>query len=115
MQAQEDYEAEQALMGDLGALDEPASRVRLKAGSGRTGAEVVALLESIREKSPDAPFWKGIRQIAADGQFAELEWHEPIAPRPLDQGDTTVECHLYDEEALAEAERRRAEVTAVGV
>ena len=44
MQAQEDYEAEQALMGNLGALDEPASHVRLKAGSGRMGADVVALL-----------------------------------------------------------------------
>jgi len=115
MQAQEDYEAEQALMGNLGALDEPASHVRLKAGSGRMGADVVALLESIRAASPDAPFWKGIRRIAADGQFAEIEWHEPIAPRPLDQGETTVECHLYDEDALAEAERRRGGTTAVGV
>jgi peptide/nickel transport system ATP-binding protein len=115
MQAQEDYEAEQALMGDLGVLDEPASGVRLKAGSGRTGAVVFALVESIRADSPDAPFWKGIRKIAADGQFAELEWHEPIAPRPLAQGDTTVECHLYDDEALAEAKRRRAGTAAVEV
>ncbi len=115
MQAQEDYEAEQALMGDLGVLDEPASGVRLKAGSGRTGADVVALVESIRADSPDAPFWKGIRKIAADGQFAELEWHKPIAPRPLAQGDTTVECHLYDDEALAEAKRRRAGTAAVEV
>ena len=30
-----------------------------------------------------------------------------------DQGDTTVECHLYDEDALAEAERRRAETPRV--
>ena len=115
MQAQETYEAEQEVMGDLGVLDEPATSVRLKAGAGKAGAELVALLESIRDETPDAPFWKGIRRIAADGQFAHVEWHEPIAPRPLDQGDTTVECHLYDEDALAEAERRRAETAAVGV
>jgi hypothetical protein len=114
-QVQEDYEAEQALMGDLAGLDEPATNVRVKAGAGKTGADVVALLDTIRGENPDAPFWKGVRRIAADGQFADVEWYEPIAPRPLDQGDSTVECHLYDEEALAEAKRRRDETTAVGV
>jgi peptide/nickel transport system ATP-binding protein len=114
-QVQEDYEAEQALMGDLAGLDEPATNVRVKAGAGKTGADVVALLDTIRGENPDAPFWKGVRRIAADGQFAHVEWYEPIAPRPLDQGDSTVECHLYDEEALAEAKRRRDETTAVGV
>jgi len=109
LQAQEDYEAEQALMGDLAALDEPATNVRLKAGAGKTGADIIALLDSIRGEAPDAPFWKGVRRIAADGQHADVEWYEPIAPRPLEQGDSTVECHLYDGEALAEAERRRGE------
>ena len=75
----------------------------------------MALLDEIRDGSPDARFWKGVKRIAVDGQFAEIEWHEPIAPRPLVQGETTVECHLYDEDALAEAERRRAATTAVGV
>jgi peptide/nickel transport system ATP-binding protein len=102
------YEAEQAVLGDLGALDEPATRVRLKAGAGHTGADVVALLESIREETPDARFWKGVRRISADGSFADVEWHDPLAPRPLEQGDSTVECHLYDEDALAQAERSRA-------
>jgi peptide/nickel transport system ATP-binding protein len=111
------YEAEQAVMGDLAALDEPANQVRLKAGDGHTGAEVVALIESIREESPEAPFWRGVRRIAADGEHVDVEWYEPIAPRPLPQGETTVECHLYDENALAEAERRRSQaapVTAAG-
>jgi peptide/nickel transport system ATP-binding protein len=107
-QSPAEYEEEQAVMGDLSVLDEPATRVRMKAGAGRAGADVVALLESIREERPDAPFWKGVRRIAADGAFAEVEWHDPLAPRPLAQGDSTVECHLYDAEALAQAERNRA-------
>ncbi|HEY9456712.1 MAG TPA: ABC transporter ATP-binding protein [Gaiella sp.] len=107
-QSPAEYEEEQAVMGDLSVLDEPATRVRMKAGAGRAGADVVALLESIREERPDAPFWKGVRRIAADGAFAEVEWHDPLAPRPLAQGDSTVECHLYDDEALAQAERNRA-------
>jgi peptide/nickel transport system ATP-binding protein len=107
-QSPAEYEEEQAVMGDLSVLDEPATRVRMKAGAGRAGADVVALLESIREERPDAPFWKGVRRIAADGAFAEVEWHDPLAPRPLAQGDSTVECHLYDEDALAQAERSSA-------
>ncbi len=109
LQEPERYEAEQAVMGDLRALDDSGSSVRLKAGAGKTGAEVVALLESIREENPDARFWTGVRRIEADGDHIDVEWHDPIAPRPLVQGDSTVECHLYDDEALAEAERRRAD------
>jgi peptide/nickel transport system ATP-binding protein len=108
LQEPERYEAEQAVLGDLGALDEPATRVRLKAGAGHSGADVVALLESIRAENPDARFWTGVRRISADGSFADVEWHDPLAPRPLEQGDSTVECHLYDEDALAQAERSRA-------
>ena len=40
---------------------------------------------------------------------------EAIAPRPLEHGDTTVECHLFDDDALAEADRRKAERVAFDV
>ena len=114
LQEPERYEAEQALLGDLAALDEPASHVRLKAGAGKTGADIVALLDTVRDESPDVPFWRGVKRIEAQGEHVEVEWHEPLAPRPLPQGETTVECHLYDEDALAEAERRRTEAPSVG-
>lgn len=113
LQEPERYEAEQAVLGDLSVLDKPATHVRLKAGAGRTGAELVALLESIRDENPDARFWKGVRRIAADGNHVDAEFHDPIEPRPLDQGDSTVECHLYDDDALAAAEQRRAETAAM--
>ena len=108
LQEPERYEAEQAVMGDLTVLADPATRVRLKAGDGHSGADVVSLLETIRDDSPDAAFWRGVKRIAADGDHADVEFHDPIAPRPLPHGDATVECHLYDDDALAEAERRRA-------
>jgi hypothetical protein len=50
---------------------------------------------------------------AVDGHV-EVQFHDPIEPRLLAAGDVQVECHLYDDEALAEAERRRAE-TKTGV
>jgi len=37
----------------------------------------------------------------------EVEWHDPVEPRLLPSGSVEVECHLYDEAALAEAARRR--------
>jgi hypothetical protein len=107
LQAQERYEAEQALMGDLSALDEPSTHARLKAGAAKTGADAVALLEEIREDAPDERFWVGVRRIAADGEHVDIEWFDPIAPRPLARGEATVEC-LFDDDALAEADRRRA-------
>ena len=111
---QERYEAEQAVMGDLTALDTPATRVRLKAGQGRTGADMAAFLEEVRRDAPDERFWSGVKRIVADGNNLDVEWFDPVVPRPLDAGSTTVECHLFDEAALAEAERRRNEVEALG-
>ena len=113
-QAQERYEAEQAVMGDLTALDTPATRVRLKAGQGRPGADMAALLDEVRSDAPGERFWTGVRRIVADGNTVDIEWFDPVVPRPLDAGSTTVECHLFDEAALAEAERRRNEVKALG-
>jgi hypothetical protein len=37
----------------------------------------------------------------------ELDWHDPVEPRLLQSGSVEVECHLFDEAALAEAARRR--------
>jgi oligopeptide/dipeptide ABC transporter ATP-binding protein len=115
LQEPEVYEVEQALLGDLSTLDEPASQVRLRAGGGKTGADVVALLAAVREEVPELPFWKGVKRIEETGEYVDIEWHEPIAPRPLPHGEMTVECHLYDDDSLAESERRRAESLTVGL
>jgi hypothetical protein len=37
----------------------------------------------------------------------EVDWHDPVEPRLLPSGSVEVECHLYDEAALAEAAQRR--------
>ena len=111
--APEEYEAERATIRDLTPLDAPASKARVKAGPGHTGADALALLDALRAEDPDEPFWTGIKRIATEGDHVDVEWHEPVSPRPLASGDVTVECHLYDEDALAEAERRRAEQAGV--
>jgi peptide/nickel transport system ATP-binding protein len=75
---------------------------------------MAALLEQVRSDAPNERFWTGVKRIAAHGNNLDIEWFDPVVPRPLDAGSTTVECHLYDEAALAEAERRRNEVEALG-
>ncbi len=103
----ERYEAERALVGDLGALDEPATRARLRPRSARSGGELLQLLERMRADEPDEPLWTGVRSLEASQEHVDVELHEPVEPRLLAAGDVEVECHLYDDRALAEAERRR--------
>jgi peptide/nickel transport system ATP-binding protein len=106
-EAEEEFEAERATLGDLGALDAPGSKARLKAGPGRSGSDLVSLLEALRAEDPDEPFWTGVKGMEAGGGHVDVELHEPVAPRPLPEAEVMVECHLYDKDALAEAERRR--------
>ena len=108
-QEAEQYEAEREVMGDLDVLDEPGTIARLQARGGRRGADIRGFLEAVRAEDPAEPFWRGVRRMDGSGDRMEIEWHPPIEPRPLDLGRVTVECHLYDDDALAEAERRRAE------
>ena len=106
---EEEYEAEFSTVADLEALDTPAPRVRLAAKSGASGADIQALLEAARAGDPEARFWKGIRKLQPEDGHVDVEWHEPLEPRPLDVGGVQVECHLYDAEALARAEATRGE------
>ncbi len=112
LQEEEQYEVERALIENLDVLDEPRVRTRLRARSGR-GTDALGFLETVRDEDTEEPFWRGVKRMTAAGDRVELEWHDPIEPRPLEHGDVTVECHLYDDDALAEAERRRAEAVEV--
>jgi peptide/nickel transport system ATP-binding protein len=110
-QAEEQYEVERALFADLSQLDDaPTTSLRLRA-SGQGGGEALAdLLESVRADEPGNPFWRGLRSIVAGAGHVDLEFFEPIAPALRDVAGTLVECHLFDPDAIAEAERRRAEI-----
>jgi hypothetical protein len=85
----------------------PATHVRLAAHGSAHGADLGSLLERARAADPAEPFWTGVRRISAENGALEVDWHEPVEPRLLPAGKVEVECHLYDESALAEAARRR--------
>jgi oligopeptide/dipeptide ABC transporter ATP-binding protein len=102
-----EYQAERAVIGDLGSLDEPGTEARLAAASGHSGAEVAEVLEKLRRDAPDDPFWRGVREVETGEGQVVVRFHEPIEPREVQAGEAKVLCHLHDPEAIAEAERRR--------
>jgi len=105
--AAEQYEAERALIGDLAVFEMPSTNARLAAGKNARGSDVLRFLESVRAETSDDPFWRGIRRLDASEKHVEIEFHQPVEPRLLPVGGAQVECHLYDEDALREAEGRR--------
>ena len=104
---EEGFEAERAAVGPVEELDVPTTHVRLAAHEGANGSDLRGLLDKARAADPAEPFWRGVQKIADSNGSLEVDWFDPIEPRLLPTGDVEVECHLYDEEALAEAARRR--------
>jgi peptide/nickel transport system ATP-binding protein len=103
--AEEEYERERELIGDLDALDEPSLEATLPVAGGRDPAVATELLDSIRADARDDPFWRGVAEVASDEDGARVRFNEPIVPRPVDTDGVRVECHLHDPEARAAAER----------
>jgi oligopeptide/dipeptide ABC transporter ATP-binding protein len=103
---EERYESERGLIENLDALHEPAPRVRLVARSGK-GDEVRSFLESVRDEDPTEQLWRGVRSMTPDDRYLDVEFNEPRDPRLLRVDGVQVECHLYDEDALAEAQGLR--------
>ena len=99
---EERYDAERKLAGDLSVLSTPATSARL-AGTG-----VAQVLEAFRTESPDDPLWTGVQSIEPGQGHVDVTFKEALEPRPLPVGDVQVECHLYDEEALAKAAASRS-------
>jgi peptide/nickel transport system ATP-binding protein len=106
----EEYEAERRIVGDLDELDKAVASVRVPARSGSSGEDLLKVLEGIRAEDPEEPFWKGVKELTAGDNHVQVEWFEPVEPHLVQSGPVQVECHLYDEDALAEAERRRGAV-----
>ena len=106
--AEEDYEAERALVGDLDQLDEPALETVLPVADGRDAEEAIRMLDPMRVAAPDDPFWSGVAETTLDDRGVRVHFNPPLVPRGIELDGTRVECHLHDPEALAAAEAARA-------
>lgn len=107
---QDVYDAERALVGDLEVLEEASQHAQLPAGAGGDGQALVRLVQKLRARDPDDPFWKGVRSVEAGQEGATVQFHPAVDPRLLPSGRVEVACHLYDGEALRQAEEARRRV-----
>ena len=106
---EQEYERERELIGDLDALDDPATECVLPAGSGGDGEDAATVLRRLREESPDDPFWKGVAETIVEAGGVRLRFHPGLEPRDVPADGARLQCHLYDEEALEAARRARGE------
>ncbi len=106
---EERYDAERAVIGSLEALDAPSLVARIEAAPEHGPEEIQEILERWRAEVPDDPLWKGIARTDIEDGAVVVSFNDYIDPRDLEVGAARVECHLYDEEALAQAQRIAAE------
>jgi oligopeptide/dipeptide ABC transporter ATP-binding protein len=99
----DEYEREQAVLGDLAALDASDTSFRLAAPASQRGADLVELLDRVRAEDPAEPFWRGVRSLIAGERHVDVELNDPFTPRLLPVDGVQVECNLFDEAALSEA------------
>jgi len=102
--AADEYEGEQAVLGNFTQLDVSSTSFRLEAGAGHRGADVAQLLDRMRGDDPHEPFWRGVRSISSGERAVDIELNEPYPPKLLPVNGVQVECNLFDENALDRAE-----------
>ncbi|WP_435743880.1 ABC transporter ATP-binding protein [Nocardioides sp. SYSU DS0663] len=93
----EEFEREQALVGDLDVLDAPAKTVRLAPGSGRPAGEVRDLIERVRAEDEEDPFWRGVARVEEVAGGVEVEFHDGVDPLLRRTGGVDVACVLHPE------------------
>jgi len=104
----DEFDRSRRVVGDLGALDEPAQTAELPAGSGHSGADVVALLDRIKSEDPNEPTWAGVTDVVDAGASARVQFRDDFVDPPLyDVGNQHVACLLYRETEEKPKARRR--------
>ena len=93
--AEEDYELERSLVGNLDALEVAALEASVPAARGRSADAVLALLQSMRGADPNEPFWRGVSGMTTEGDHVRLTFRDPMDPvlEPVEGAE--VACHLF--------------------
>ncbi|MGH3094790.1 MAG: oligopeptide/dipeptide ABC transporter ATP-binding protein [Streptosporangiales bacterium] len=92
------YESERALVANVDDLNVPGEEEAvLKPGHGRTGGDIVALLDKIREEDPEEPFWRGVDSIDEEADGVHVRFHRGKDPGLRPAAPVDVACHLYPE------------------
>jgi oligopeptide/dipeptide ABC transporter ATP-binding protein len=87
---------EAPLAASVDKVGEGAEQVRLTPPTGRSGVDLKALFDAMRDDQPDDPLWKGVREVATDGNAVVVEFRPGIDPALLRTDHVEVACHLHD-------------------
>jgi oligopeptide/dipeptide ABC transporter ATP-binding protein len=102
--AEDEFESERELVGNLEELEVATTTARVPAGRHHSGDEVLDHLRRVRDADPSEPLWRGVRTERAEAEHAVVDFHDPIEPHLLRKGEAEVSCHLYDDEVLTQAQ-----------
>jgi hypothetical protein len=93
----EQFTQERAVVGDLAGLDVPSSDALLPAARGRSGADVAALLDAVRDAHPDDPFWTGVADTETVSGGVRVRFHPGTDPGLVatPNHDVRAACLLY--------------------
>ena len=95
------YDEEKPVLGDLDALDRPATTAVI----GRGGSEQVrAVLDRIRAEDPDEPLWRGVTSIEPESSGVAVRFQEADSPALRRAGRVDVACVLYPELHVEESD-----------
>ena len=97
--AEETYDRERAVLGNLSVLDKAAFRATIAGGRGHDGDDVNELLERVRRDDPSEPFWRGVERIDVRSSVSEVVFRTGVDPALVASGEAQVACHLFDEYA----------------
>ncbi|HKE98806.1 MAG TPA: ABC transporter ATP-binding protein [Actinomycetes bacterium] len=92
--AEEDWRAERALVGDLGALAEPGEVARLVPGRDASTADLLGFLQRLRREGAD-PFWQGVGELAVEDGAVTVRFAPAVDPGLVVDGPVEVACLLY--------------------
>ena len=87
------YEREQALVGSLDRLDEPAKTVTI--GSGSSAADVHRIIDTMRQERADEPLWQGIEDISETSAGLQVTFVDGVDPALRRSGGADVACILH--------------------
>ncbi|CAM3642790.1 ABC transporter ATP-binding protein [Nocardioides zeicaulis] len=95
------YAEESRILGDLSALDEPATTAVLGKADPAAATELV---ERIRAENPDEPMWRGVTSIDQTDAGVAIAFHDGTDPALRRDGGVEVACVLYGDEGPDGAE-----------
>jgi peptide/nickel transport system ATP-binding protein len=93
------FRREADLVGDLGALDRPATEVTFGAGDPDAAR---AVLDGIRQERPDEPLWRGVEDVSTSSSGVTVRFADHVDPPLRRSGGVDVACVHYGEHPEAE-------------